>query len=130
MRLDDEGHLAYGEDGRPLPGLCHCVANEAHAADPAIASGGPAQITDPADRLNDEFVKALEKRYCNMGEHDTLEAPDFTDRYAKVCDLVVQLLWPEKYGTWPADPAGHTSGPARAIARLFFIAAEITPDSR
>lgn len=89
------------------------------------------QITDPAERIADsEFVKALEERYCYMGEHDTLEAPDFAERYANVCDLIVQLLWPEKYGTDPDDPAGHTSDPARAIARLFFIAAEITPDGK
>lgn len=34
---DDEGHLAY-LNGKLLPGLCHCAANEAHDAEPTAPS--------------------------------------------------------------------------------------------
>jgi hypothetical protein len=82
-------------------------------------------ITDPADRLDDgAFAAALEKRY----ESVAWRVPAFAERYANVCDLACQLLWPEKYGTDPADDYQHTSDPARAIARLFFTAAGIVPD--
>jgi hypothetical protein len=81
-------------------------------------------ITDPADRLDDAaFDAALEKRYSDAWPSIQLAVPDFADRYSGVCDLVCQLLWPEKYGTDPGDPDFHTSDPARAIARLFFTAA-------
>jgi hypothetical protein len=80
------------------------------------------KITDPADRLGAEFDAALEKRYADIA---TATVPDIADRYANVCDLMVQLLWPERYGTGTDDPLFHTSAPARAIARLIFHAAGI-----
>jgi len=81
------------------------------------------KITDPADRLGAEFAAALEKRYA--GTSPAITVPDMADRYANVCDLVVQLLWPELYGTGTGDPLFHTSAPAREIARLIFYAAGI-----
>lgn len=85
-------------------------------------------IADPADRLNDpEFVAALEKRYGAQFDI-LLPVPDFAERYSSVCDLVCQLLWPEKYGTGPGDPISHTSDPARTIARLIFAAAALEDD--
>src|SRR6266702_4765542 len=35
VRYDEIGHLTFRATGSPLPGLCHCTLNEAHAADPA-----------------------------------------------------------------------------------------------
>ena len=94
------------------------------------------QITDPADRLGwagdgsgEEFVKALEERYCGLTPAEPAPVADFDSRYAAVCDLAVQLLWPERYQATPDDPFLHTSDPARAIARLFFVAAGIEPDA-
>jgi hypothetical protein len=93
-------------------------------------------ITDPADRLGMtadyldgylEFIAALEKRYADSGAIRT-QVPDFAERYANVCDLIVQLLWPEGYGAAPDDPFMHTSEPAREIARLIFHAAALDPD--
>jgi hypothetical protein len=86
------------------------------------------QIADPADRLSKEFIEALDERLCNLADAKEVQVGDFDSRYAAVCDLVVQLLWPEHYGTGPDDPNMHTSAPARQIARLFFIAAGIEPD--
>jgi hypothetical protein len=91
------------------------------------------QITDPADRLGwagdgsgKEFVTALEKRY-ETGPI-AMAIPDFAERYGNICDLMVQLLWPERYGASPDDPFLHTSDPARAIARLICRAAGIDPE--
>lgn len=39
--LDAEGHVAY-LNGRALPGLCHCAANEAHDAEPTAPAPGEA----------------------------------------------------------------------------------------
>ena len=104
-------------------------------------------ITDPADRLGwagdgsgKDFVTALEKRYT-AGFTPVGVTPDsggftppavtqidnFAWRYAAVCVLVVQLLWPERYVAKPDDPFLHTSDPAREIARLIFAAAGIEP---
>jgi hypothetical protein len=90
------------------------------------------QITDPADRLGwardgsgREFVEAIEKRYGTA----PITIPDFAERYTNVCDLIVQLLWPERYGVRPDDPFMNTSDPAREIARLFFRAAGLEPEA-
>ena len=92
------------------------------------------QITDPADRLGwagdgsgKEFVSALEKRYIDLPGLYVVHVNDFAERYGNVCDLVVQLLWPERYGANPDDPFQHTSDPAREITRLIFHAAGIVP---
>lgn len=85
-------------------------------------------ITDPADRLEDgEFVGALEKRYERLDGIDPIgtDEADFAARFGNVCDLVVQLLWPDSYGVSPDDPLMHTSTPARQITRLIFLAAGI-----
>jgi hypothetical protein len=89
------------------------------------------QIPDPADRLTDHvFAKTLEGRYARLDGIDPIgvDMEDFAERYARVCDLVVQLLWAEPYGVSPADPVMHTSAPARQIARLFFLAAGLEPE--
>lgn len=91
------------------------------------------KITDPADRIGwagdgsgKELVEALEKRYGTQPPKPFTVGPeDFAHRYGNVCDLIVQLLWPEHYGAKPDDPFLHTSDPARAIARLIFQAAGI-----
>lgn len=96
------------------------------------------KIDDPADRLGDDaFVQALAKRYSQAGVlyarmPGDLPTPapigdeaDMDERFANVCDLIVQLLWPEKYGTGVDDPVRHTSDPARRIAALIFEAAGI-----
>jgi hypothetical protein len=92
------------------------------------------QILDPADRLDEAFVQALVRRYSADGplySGTTGERPlpvkiaEADERYANVCDVVVQLLWPEKYGTGVDDDARHTSDPARRIAALIFEAAGI-----
>jgi hypothetical protein len=49
--MDEEGHLAY-QDGKPLPGLCHCAQNEAHDIEPTAPAppepgGGGASWTPP-----------------------------------------------------------------------------------
>jgi hypothetical protein len=84
-------------------------------------------ITDPADRMTADFIAALESRYADVTPV-YLGVEDFAARYARACDAVVQMLWPEKYGTNPADPLGHTSDPARAIARVMFAAVGLTDD--
>lgn len=87
-------------------------------------------ITDPAVRLNDEFVKALVERYeqyADGARKTELDPGDYSERFANVCDLVVQLLWPEKYGTGTSDPHRHTSDPARTIAGLMMTAAGLQP---
>jgi hypothetical protein len=86
-----------------------------------------APITDPADRLSEDFVRALEKRYERLDGIDPIgtDPDDFAARYGNICDLIVQLLWPEQYRVGPDDPLMHTSTPARQIARLVFLAAGI-----
>jgi hypothetical protein len=93
-------------------------------------------ITDPASRLGltadsrpdyREFIAALEKRY-HPGSATPIIVPDMAERYGNVCDLIVQLLWPEGYDASPDDPFLHTSAPAREIARLIFHAAALEPD--
>lgn len=76
-------------------------------------------IPDPAGRLTPEFLAALRERYEGMGARDATLPGNFPPNFADACDLVVQLLWPEMYGTDPEDPNLHTSDPARQIARLF-----------
>ena len=89
-------------------------------------------IPDPAARISGtlpgstEHAKALEDRY-ETGPI-AMAVPHFAERYGNVCDLIVQLLWPEIYGATPDDPYQHTSQPARDIARLIFHAAGIEPD--
>lgn len=85
-------------------------------------------ITDPADRLTDEFVRALTNRYSGSIPPIRNNLDEFADRYANVCDLVVQLLWAERYGTDVDDPYHHTSEPARRIAALICEAVGLTPD--
>jgi len=86
-------------------------------------------VIDPADRLTPEFLAALRDRYAGAAPPLVLDSGDgAAERYAAVCDLVVQLLWPEAYGTGPGDPAMHTSDPARVIASLFFAAAGLAID--
>lgn len=98
-------------------------------------------ILDPAARVADpEFVRQAQARYLSKftGEprflHDdprTLDDPsvvvldqDSWDYvYGNMCDVSVQLLWPEAYGTDLADPMGHTSAPARALAEILMAAA-------
>ena len=93
-------------------------------------------IRDPADRLGLtadymdgylDFIAALEKRYAESGAI-RMQIPDMAERYANVCDLIIQLLWPEGYAANPGDPFMHTSEPAREIARLIFHAAALEPD--
>jgi hypothetical protein len=79
-----------------------------------------ALIPDPADRLLDPaFLAALRSRYEGMGTRVPAIGRNFPSQFADACDLVVQLLWPETYGTDPDDPVLHTSDPARQIAHLF-----------
>jgi hypothetical protein len=86
-------------------------------------------ITDPAVRLNDEFVQALASRYAgSVPPLRSLSPDDFAVRYANLCDLVVQLLWPEQYGTGVDDPNRHTSEPARRITALILEAAGVDTD--
>ncbi|MFE3453666.1 hypothetical protein ACFXJ8_32530 [Nonomuraea sp. NPDC059194] len=82
-------------------------------------------IPDPADRLTPDLLTALERRYANTVDHVVLA--DDAQRYSNLCDLVCQLLWPEKYGTDPQDPLMHTSAPARSIAMAIMTAAGLTP---
>jgi len=84
--------------------------------DPASRLGRP-----PADGSGRTLSSALEYRY----EPDPVSVPDAAERYGNVCDLVIQLLWPDSYGTGPGDPLMHTSDEARMIARLIFQAAGI-----
>jgi hypothetical protein len=86
-------------------------------------------ITDPAVRLNDEFVQALASRYAgSVPPLRSLSPDDVAERFGNLCDLVVQLLWPEQYGTGVDDPNRHTSEPARRIAALILEAAGVDTD--
>jgi hypothetical protein len=70
-------------------------------------------ITDPAVRLNDEFVQALASRYAgSVPPLRSLSPDDFAVRYANLCDLVVQLLWPEQYGRRRHGPNLDNNGGA------------------
>jgi hypothetical protein len=80
-------------------------------------------IQDPATRLTPEYIAKVTARYATA----PVPVDGFDDRYAAACDLAVQLLWPEKYGTDPADPHWHTSDPARRIASLFCAALGVLP---
>lgn len=88
------------------------------------------QILDPAERLTPEFLAALRGRYVSdLRALPTPDTDDFDERYGDLCDLVIQLLWPETYGVDPGDPLRHTSAPARAIASLIMDVAGIAPPS-
>jgi hypothetical protein len=84
----------------------------------------PAMIRDPADRITPALADALARRYS--GGLPPIAASDYDERFTAVCDAVIQVLWPEKYGTGPADPDWHTSAPARAIASVMLAAAGLT----
>lgn len=85
------------------------------------------RIPDPADLVaNEADVQALFNRYAGtVPALRTIDNDDFAERFANVCDLVVQLLWADRYGTGPSDPHLHTSDPARRIAGLIMNAAGI-----
>lgn len=85
-------------------------------------------IPDPADRLTGEFLDALDDRYAGQTEPIVIPFEDYAVRFGNLCDLAVQLLWPEAYGTDPTDPAQHTSDPARQVARAIMHATGIFHD--
>lgn len=89
----------------------------------------PAMIPDPAGRLTEKLHEQLYDRYVENADGVSQEKLfDFDRRFANACDLAVQLLWAEKYGTTPTDPNLQTSNPARQIAHLFAMAFGITGD--
>lgn len=113
--------------GFPVPGQRRPDGTVTITAEPREPA--PSLIPDPAGRFgrppvdapSGDFARALGKRY----DPAPAWVPDLSDRYGNVCDLVIQLLWPEKYATGPGDPHLHTSTPARQIANLIFQAAGI-----
>jgi hypothetical protein len=85
-----------------------------------------ATIPDPGGRLTPDYIDALLARYAGTIPALVLDRVDGVDqRLDAVADLVVQLLWPERYGTDPGDLRWHASPAARLIAALFFAAAAI-----
>jgi hypothetical protein len=87
------------------------------------------QIADPADMLTPELADEIARRY--RGEVVPIACPpdDYAERFAAVCDAVIQVLWAEQYETDTTDPGWHTSDPARAVAGVMLAAAGITPDA-
>jgi hypothetical protein len=85
-------------------------------------------IRDPAERITSALVTALARRYEGGLPPITVPSDDYAARFTAVCDAVVQVLWPERYHTDPADEEWHTSTPARAIAGIMLAAAGITPE--
>lgn len=87
-------------------------------------------IRAQGERLMDpELIAALERRYANTIDEpvpvnlfDPINA-DHARMYANLCDAVIQLFWPEHYGTGPDDPLHHTSEPARKAAYVLLLAA-------
>lgn len=94
---------------------------------------GRTTIEDPAGRMTPEFTEALRQRYGESlaaagSARIRLDFDDLATRFAFVCDLVAQILYPDQMGTGPDDPMFHTDEACRAIALAFFEAAGFEPE--
>lgn len=82
--------------------------------------------------MDPELIELLERRYEDDPplQRQSLDpnSDEYADIYTRLCDAVIQLMWPEQYGTGPEDPMFHTSGPARQAANVLMVAAGFPPN--
>ncbi len=87
--------------------------------------------------MSENQLAALEQRYLDDPDRLAVEVPpgqlspdssEYAHIYSNLCDAVIQVFWPEQYGTGPDDPDWHTSNRARFAANVLMVAAGYRPN--